>query len=225
MKTGCIYRIIAPNGKSYVGQTVDFKDRMRRHKGLKEGCRLIKRAIKKYGWNKMKKTILAEDLQVRVELDSAEIYYIAYHNTFGDKGYNMTKGGGGAYGWKANKKQRANISARLMGNTHSLGMKFPPKSAEQRAEISARMMGNTNPLGKKHPPRTDKFRTFLSERKTKNWEDPVYREKCTAAQKGNTNAKGKRTPKQIENIRIGTEQGRRRKFIAKCFDNKIFLWD
>ena len=31
---------------------------------------------------------------------------------------------------------------------------------------------------------------------------------------GNTNAKGKRTPEQIENIKIGTEQGRRRAFIA-----------
>ena len=152
METGCIYRITAPNGKSYVGQAVDYVRRMREHKTREGVCPFLKNAIKKYGWDKMTKTILADDLQPGVELDSAEIYYIAYHNTFGKKGYNLTKGGGGAYGCKhppRTDEQRANHGAARMGTKHTEATK---------AILSAKKMGNTNGKGKRTPEKCENMR-------------------------------------------------------------------
>ena len=63
---GVIYKITAPNGKCYVGQTRNtFKERMRQHKwsitsvkgieGNHNKCVLLGNAVRKYGWNKMVK--------------------------------------------------------------------------------------------------------------------------------------------------------------------------
>ena len=176
MKTGCIYRIIAPNGKSYIGQAVDYVRRMRRHKKMNDGCPLIKKAIKKYGWENMKKTILARNM-TKEQMDREESNLIKIYDTFGENGYNLTKGGEGGLGRVKTKRERAKISAGMMGNKNGLGAKHPPITAEARAKNSAVV--------------------------TKLWEDPEYREKCTAKKIGNTNAKGKRTPEQRGNMSAG----------------------
>ena len=230
MKTGCIYRIIAPNGKSYIGQAVDYVRRMRRHKKMNDGCPLIKKAIKKYGWENMKKTILARNM-TKEQMDREESNLIKIYDTFGENGYNLTKGGEGTLGSKPpprTDKQRAVSSATMMGKQNALGCKHPPVTAETRAKqsaaatklwedpehranISTKMMGNTYGLGCKHRPRTDKFKVKQSADSKNLWKDPEWRENQVSKKTGQNN------PMSATNIR--------RRFIAKCFDNKVFLWD
>lgn len=98
---GIIYKLTAPNGKGYIGQTSQtFEKRMTNHKSSaanlnkKDGCRLLNNAIRKHGWDNFTKEIL---LQCNDEdLDDYEIHFIEEHVTLVDDGfgYNLTAGGG-----------------------------------------------------------------------------------------------------------------------------------
>lgn len=96
MAHGWIYRLVFPNGKSYVGQTINLKKRMKKHET--RGCRnghAITRAILKYGWSNVSIEILlkVEADDVKSILDCAEIENIAKYNTLKPHGYNLTPGG------------------------------------------------------------------------------------------------------------------------------------
>lgn len=89
MDTGTIY--IATNllnGKQYVGQTIDFKQRLLWH--LHNSKYHFGRAIRKYG----KDSFTFEQLEYPAEeLNQQEKYWIAQLNTFSPGGYNHTTGG------------------------------------------------------------------------------------------------------------------------------------
>ena len=91
---GCIYRLTAPNGKCYIGQTLDFKRRMTQHRrGGKAPKYAVHHAIKKYGWVNMKKEQLISDVPEE-DLDHLEQAYIEVENTVAPHGYNLSTGGG-----------------------------------------------------------------------------------------------------------------------------------
>ena len=92
-KQGTVYKIVSPSGKGYVGQTVrKLAKRMDRHRDLKWGnCRLLKRAIRKYGWKAMQVRVLWQG--PLAELNAAEIRLIAEHGTLAPQGYNALPGG------------------------------------------------------------------------------------------------------------------------------------
>ena len=110
-KYGIIYSFKSPSGKMYIGQTTSnrFSHRMREHKTT-DGCILFHRAIKKYGYDTIKKgfKILAftDDLET---LDELEINFIKQYDTF-KNGYNCTEGGGGHRGVKHSLKSRKKMS-------------------------------------------------------------------------------------------------------------------
>ena len=59
---GIIYKLTSPSGKSYVGLTTQrIEQRMWKHKRSKF-CRLLRKAIEKYGFDNMKLEILDEDV-------------------------------------------------------------------------------------------------------------------------------------------------------------------
>lgn len=98
---GWIYLYINKiNGKRYVGQTIDFKARCRRHSNCTD--LYIDEAIKKYGIDNFKIIVLevftCDSLKARrTRLDTREIYWIerlhSYWYDYPDTGYNLTKGG------------------------------------------------------------------------------------------------------------------------------------
>jgi group I intron endonuclease len=90
MNTNIIYRLIAPNGKSYIGMTIRGMKRINEHKNSKSNF-TIDRAIQKYGWNNFKLEILEEVNDSKL-LPELEKYYIKKYDTFND-GYNETFGG------------------------------------------------------------------------------------------------------------------------------------
>lgn len=100
---GIIYCYTAPNGKSYIGQTVDEEKRKYQHKcnafckGGRDWNKPFYRAIRKYGWDSFVYEILwekeSEDIEtLRTLLNKQEIFYISVLDTF-KNGYNSTVGG------------------------------------------------------------------------------------------------------------------------------------
>lgn len=92
-ETGVIYKITNKiNGKSYIGQTVDFNRRKRNHFNKKEGdkeCYAIHQAFFKYG--KENFSIEVIEKCSKEELDEKEKYYIKYfHSHHTENGYNLT---------------------------------------------------------------------------------------------------------------------------------------
>lgn len=91
--TGIVYKLTCPEGKSYVGRTIQsFKKRMDGHVHGKGYCRALKEAINKHGFDNFEKEIVWEggkDLVVE-----KEAYFIQHLNTMHPNGYNLSAGGG-----------------------------------------------------------------------------------------------------------------------------------
>ena len=102
-KYGFIYRIISPDGKSYIGQVVEYlkcgrkkgvKGRWKQHINSakrKKGCPYLKNAINKYGPENLKISILMKTTLDK--LDLFEELYIKVYNTIVPNGYNLQTGG------------------------------------------------------------------------------------------------------------------------------------
>lgn len=94
---GAIYKITNKiNGKIYIGKTERENPEIRWQEHLRHANKLdlpLYRAINKYG----KENFCFEVIEQcnNFQLDEREIYWIAYHNSYGEKGYNCTGGGEG----------------------------------------------------------------------------------------------------------------------------------
>lgn len=88
---GFVYKVSAPSGKEYIGQTqTSVRERFKQHCAKSSGCVRLAAAIKKYGRRHMKVVTLSE-VPIAM-LDKAEQEAIAKFDTF-RRGYNMTPGG------------------------------------------------------------------------------------------------------------------------------------
>jgi group I intron endonuclease len=128
---GCVYRLIAPNGKSYVGYTQDLVKRIKEHTSLAKtsGDYLIHRAIRKYGWDQFRVEVLFEsnDLQ---KLKSKEIEKIVELDTHvsSKRGYNLTRGGDGVLGHRHSPQTKEKL------RLSHLGKKLLPETKRKIAE-------------------------------------------------------------------------------------------
>jgi group I intron endonuclease len=134
------------NGKRYIGQHVgaDLEAYWQRNVWLAEngyqGKRLLYRAIRKYGTSAFEVKTLVE-VEDKKALDFCEILLIdLFESTDPDKGYNITKGGGGSLGVKMSQETREKMSLSRTG----LVM---PESHRQK--LSQRNVGNKYSLGRK----------------------------------------------------------------------------
>lgn len=97
MRTYYIYKATNKiNGKSYVGQTVNYRSRIWQHQRCyeKENCKFHD-AIKEFGFDNFDWEIL-KTCENKKEADQIERYYIEYYNSYRD-GYNENKGGVGGH--------------------------------------------------------------------------------------------------------------------------------
>lgn len=89
------------NGKYYIGQAVNLKNRLKSHfNSIKRGTNLqlpFYKAVAKYGIENFDLSILEyvdpNIPNIKEVLDELEIKYISEYNSYGENGYNMTKGG------------------------------------------------------------------------------------------------------------------------------------
>jgi group I intron endonuclease len=91
-KIYCIYKHTSPSGKSYIGQTKNYKNRCREHQKI-PSCPAFHNAIKKHGWENFKSKILIEGLTLE-EANYWEEFFILEHKTLSPNGYNLNTGGG-----------------------------------------------------------------------------------------------------------------------------------
>lgn len=103
----CVYRLISPSGKSYIGQARDFDDRQSHRKyeysnwlkNIENGMQCkgenpkLFLAFKKYGIENFKVEILEENIESPCKLNEIEEYYIDLFDCV-SKGYNICAGGG-----------------------------------------------------------------------------------------------------------------------------------
>ena len=108
---GCIYRLTnLVTKKTYIGKSVNFKQRMRQHKYPKKTDKTyLHNSIRKHGWDKFKKEIIIDDVPEE-DLSNLEISYIEVENTVAPNGMNLTVGGEGVSGYKYTTEQRENRS-------------------------------------------------------------------------------------------------------------------
>lgn len=118
-KVNVIYKITnLINGDSYVGQTRSFKIRFYRGyvpsinkwvlSGYQGDLGHLFNAIRLFGVDKFEVSILEFNIELK-ELSNREIYWISHYNTFKDKGYNRTEGGGD-YNWSESARDSSRRS-------------------------------------------------------------------------------------------------------------------
>jgi len=97
---GFVYMLTSPSKKRYIGITsrkcVEYRwqEHFKASQKAEGGCPMIKRAIQKYGFDKIEKEIL---LEIDNEfLNEYEQKFIKQYNTLAPNGYNCTSGGDGA---------------------------------------------------------------------------------------------------------------------------------
>lgn len=99
-----IYVYTFPNGKKYVGQSLDLQERLKKYKSDvkvlgRDSNRLVVVAIRKYGWNNVKieyPFIVDRDkvneTDLSIILDVLELRYIRDFDCVNPNGYNLTHG-------------------------------------------------------------------------------------------------------------------------------------
>ncbi len=135
------------NNKVYIGQTVDFKSRMKNHKSCKRPDK-IHRAIEKYGWNNFDKLIL-DQADNKEKLDTLECFYIEKFKSI-EFGYNLKTGG--ANGLPSEETRLKQSICRIGIKNHMFGKKLSLNArlliSKNRPDIS----GNKNPMFNKPRP-------------------------------------------------------------------------
>ena len=93
IQAGVIYKIINNiNQKLYIGQTTDFKGRIRQHKRARSEYSLLHRAIRKHKWHNFSVIKLHENIPFK-DLEWLEKHCILIYNTLAPNGYNLKYGG------------------------------------------------------------------------------------------------------------------------------------
>ncbi len=140
----------------------------------RNGERAIHRAIQKYGPSKT----LVQTLLVSNDWDALkniECGLIKAMRTFGD-GYNMTRGGDGALGYKHTSESLLKMGATHKGNKYRVGMNHSPDARRKmssshlgkkltdthRANIGLALKGNSYCLGFKHSEETCRKRVIVA---------------------------------------------------------------
>ena len=153
------------NGKWYIGQTVNYKQRKHNHlryaRHNRDRC-VFHAAIRKYGEDAFDWTVLEYNINTHDELNEREKYWIQEKNSRIPNGYNMNAGGNGTANHHQSEETRKRISATLTGRKQSeetkrkksAALKGKPFSEAHRMHLSE---------GRKGMVFTEEHRRHLSE--------------------------------------------------------------
>lgn len=137
-----VYKFSFPNGKEYVGVTMDLKRRFRKHRRRDS---FVGRAIRKHGFPSIQILAVCEE-DYAYDLERKAIFQF---NTLVPRGYNLTKGGMGGQKSRgplskehkrriseANKGHRVLLETRVKISKAHRGKRRGPHSKETRRKIS-----------------------------------------------------------------------------------------
>jgi group I intron endonuclease len=126
-----VYIHTTPSGKSYIGITSrKVNKRWGTNGQYYVGSPYFYRAIQKYGWDNIKHDILEDNLSFDEAINKEKYYIEFYKSNNPQYGYNLTKGGEGAYGYKMPDEKRKLLSCNRQG-INSVGYNhFPSKETK-----------------------------------------------------------------------------------------------
>lgn len=141
-----IYKITNPNGRIYIGKTVNMTARIRSYKCQKSVSQqpLVFRSFQKYGFENHTFEIIDSFTSNNDYCKGKEIFWIRTYmsniNKYPEqKGMNLTDGGDGTLGFKKSDEERVAMVKRYTGRK---------QSDEQRKKASERHKGNKYNLGR-----------------------------------------------------------------------------
>lgn len=112
---GIIYLLINNiTQKPYIGQTIDFDERMKAHKNANSKHQLLHKSIRTHGWENFSVIKLHEGVSIQ-DLSWLEKHCISEWNSMNPNGYNLKYGGNTGIPSEETKKK---ISKRLSGENH-----------------------------------------------------------------------------------------------------------
>lgn len=174
-KNYIVYMHIFPNQKVYIGITQQEPEkRWKNGLGYDSHQTLMKKAIKKYGWQNIEHKILYRNL-TKKEACNKEIELISlYDSTNKEKGYNISQGGEGTTGVKASEESKQKNRIAHLGKKTSL---------ETRKKISE------SNKGKHNKKRTEEQKKRISEATKKAMQNPELRRRLSEKHKKYINKK------------------------------------
>lgn len=81
------------NSKCYIGQTCRKNLNERWNNGKGYNGTVFAKAIEKYGWDNFDHEIIEDNILTQEKANEREQYWIEYYSSYGENGYNMTRGG------------------------------------------------------------------------------------------------------------------------------------
>lgn len=180
-----IYKLTAPDGRCYIGQTSRPKPNYRwvGGKAYKE-CPAIQEAIEAYGWDSFTHEII-DECHDEETATKKEQYWIAYYRaTENEYGFNLTSGG--KYGYTHSESSKEKTSRSHMGirpsdetrqKLREIALARPPMSEEQKRKISDSNYGRWVPKERRERSRVALVGHVISEE---------TKAKIRDANKGNT---------------------------------------
>lgn len=107
---GYIYKCVSPNGKIYIGQTINYYKRKSQYKyGHFSNQKKLWNNCNKYGWNPADTFQIIEECYCGLEkefINEREKYWVKYYDSF-NNGLNCNEGGGGYIVSDEVRKQRS----------------------------------------------------------------------------------------------------------------------
>ena len=170
---GIIYKYTDPNGKSYVGQTLDEERRKKEFLDLRVDYagKKINEARKAIGPKNFRYEVLEQIeyenvVDVLMELNAKESYYIGKFDTY-NNGYNMTMGGEGVRGivYTDEIKEKISLSLKKYFETHENPFKGKKHKKETIDLLKEKAKGRPSPFKGRHW--SDEERKQQSERAKK----------------------------------------------------------
>lgn len=140
-----IYLITSPSGRAYIGQTRNFKRRIKNYRNLRNsGQPLLFNSFNKYGFDSHEIKIIHE-LPVDVTQDVLNKYEEYYLDAYRSAGFRMMNVRGAGSNGAISESTKKKIS---IANTGKL--KGVKQSEDHKRKRSLSMLGKTIWLGKKH---------------------------------------------------------------------------
>lgn len=135
---GYIYKIISPNGKIYIGQTINKKQRKYHYNSSSfKGQIKLWNSTQKHNWNPSDSFEIIEEClcgENKCYLNEREKFWIQYYDSF-KNGLNCNEGGYGNLGYIASKETKDKISKYHKNK--------PPMSNETKEKLRQINLGKT----------------------------------------------------------------------------------
>ncbi len=215
MSIGYIYKLISPNNKIYIGQTINLSNRKRNYKSgfFKEQIKLWNNC-QAHNWNPLDTFEIIEeilDFENKIILNEREKYWINFYDSF-NNGLNCSEGGNGNVGHKhtleAKEKMRQAKLGKKLSEEHKQKISISGKGHYQpQATLEQREKIRQAKLGRKQSEETIKKRIEKNTGKKRTQET---KDKIGSANKGRKHTEETNEKNRLSHIGLpGPNKGKK----------------